>query len=88
MTDKPALKTFPDFHSDKEAEEFVATADLAEYDFSQFRPMHFEFEEEAPEINMRVPQTLFEALKLKADGRGVPFSRYIQMLLEEDVARS
>lgn len=35
-------RKFPRFASDKQAEEFVARADLSEYDFSEFRPMRFE----------------------------------------------
>ncbi|MCE3249791.1 MAG: CopG antitoxin of type toxin-antitoxin system [Geminicoccaceae bacterium] len=34
----------PTFKSDDEAERFVETADLTEYDLSQFRPVWFEFE--------------------------------------------
>jgi len=41
MNDKP--KPFPCFKSDKEAEQFVEKADLAEYDFSDFNPMDFDF---------------------------------------------
>jgi hypothetical protein len=37
------LKPFPELKSDEEAEEFVGRADLSEYDFSQFKPPHFEF---------------------------------------------
>lgn len=40
----PVLKPFPRFATDEEAEHFVDTADLSEYDFSGFRPMRFEFE--------------------------------------------
>ena len=38
-----ALKQFPVLRTDEEAEDFVANADLSEYDFSGFRPAHFEF---------------------------------------------
>ncbi len=37
------LKQFPVLRTDEEAEDFVANADLGEYDFSQFKPMRFEF---------------------------------------------
>ena len=36
-------KKFPDFKSDNEAEAFVESADLSEYDFSGMVPMRFEF---------------------------------------------
>jgi hypothetical protein len=36
-------KTLPSFISDEEAEKFVATADLSDYDLSGFTPVTFEF---------------------------------------------
>jgi uncharacterized protein len=39
MAEKQGLKPFPSFKTDEEAEEFVATADLSEYDLSGFRLM-------------------------------------------------
>ena len=37
-------KKLPRLKTDKEAEEFVAAADLTEYDLSVLRPVRFEFE--------------------------------------------
>ena len=84
---KDELKTLPDFASDAEAEAFVDTADLSEYDLSGFKPARFEFEKKAAVFNMRLPQSLLDALKLKAKAKGVPFTRYVRMLIEEDVSR-
>ena len=39
----PEKKTIPTFQTDEEAEKFVDTADLSEYDFSGFKIVHFEF---------------------------------------------
>ena len=39
----PAKKTIPTFQTDEEAEKFVDTADLSEYDLSGFKKVHFEF---------------------------------------------
>ncbi|NBB52034.1 hypothetical protein GVN24_27500 [Rhizobium sp. CRIBSB] len=36
-------KTLPTFTSDEDAEKFVATADLSDYDLSGFTPVTFEF---------------------------------------------
>jgi predicted DNA binding CopG/RHH family protein len=88
MSNEKALKTIPAFNTDAEAERFVDDADLSEYDLSGFRPMRFEFEKKAAQINMRVPTTLLEAVKTKAKLRGIPFTRYIRMLMEQDVSRS
>ena len=40
-------KPLPPLTSDAEAEDFVETADLSEYDLSGFRPMRFEIEPKA-----------------------------------------
>jgi predicted DNA binding CopG/RHH family protein len=73
--------------SDADAEGFVETADLSTYDLSGFKPMHFEFEAKTAALNMRLPQSLLEALKVKAKAKGIPYSRYVRLLLESDVAR-
>ena len=80
------LKPFPVFKSDEEAEKFVDEADLSDYDFSQFKPVHFEFEKKAAQLNMRVPQPLLDAVKDKAKARGIPYTRYIRELLEHDIS--
>jgi predicted DNA binding CopG/RHH family protein len=85
--EEKALKPFPRFDTDKQAEDFVATADLSEYDFSGFRPTRFEFEPKAAQINMRVPQSLLDALKERARQRGIPYTRFIRELMEREVAR-
>ncbi|WP_343065429.1 CopG family antitoxin [Gluconacetobacter sacchari] len=36
--------SMPSLRSDREAEDFVATADLTQYDLSGFKPMRFEIE--------------------------------------------
>ncbi|MGD9614150.1 MAG: CopG family antitoxin [Alphaproteobacteria bacterium] len=81
-------KPFPRFETDEEAERFVETADLSEYDFSAFKPMPFEFEPKTAQINMRVPQSLLDALKERAKRRGIPYTRFIRELVEREVARS
>jgi predicted DNA binding CopG/RHH family protein len=75
----PVLKT------DEEAEAFLMQ-DLSDLDFSQFKPLHFEFEKKEAQLNMRVPRPLLEAVKDRARARGMPYTRYIRMLMERDVA--
>ena len=72
---------------DREAEQFVETADLTQFDLSGFKPMRFEFASKAAQLNMRLPQPLLDAVKLKAKAQGMPFTRYIRMLMEQDIAR-
>ena len=35
---------------------------------------------------MRVPESLLEAVKDKAKARGIPYTRSIRMLMEQDIA--
>lgn len=85
---KRRIKPMPSLRSDEAAEEFVAKADLSQYDLSRFRPMRFEIEPKAAALNMRLPVALLDAVKAKAEARGVPYTRYVRMLLESDVAES
>jgi predicted DNA binding CopG/RHH family protein len=80
-------KKWPVLRSDEEAERFVETADLSEYDFSEMVPMPFEFEPKTAQINMRVPQSLLDALKERAKRRGIPYNRFIRELMEREVSR-
>lgn len=84
---KAHRKPLPPLRSDAEAEAFVETADLTEYDLSGFKPMRFEIEPKAASLNMRLPASLLDAVKAKAKARGIPYTRYVRMLLETDVAR-
>ena len=80
-------KKIPVFRTDEEAERFVETADLTEYDLSQFKPVRFEFEKKAARVNMRLPEPLLAAVKERARARGIPYQRFIRELLEQAVAR-
>ena len=62
--------------SDAEAESFVDTADLTQYDLSGFKPMRFEIEPKAAALNMRLPASLLDAVKAKAKASGIPYTRY------------
>ena len=86
MSNKKNLKPFPTFHTDEEAEDFVANADLTEYDMSEFRPIRYEFKVKDANVSMRMPQTLLRAVKEKAAAEGVPYQRFIRQKLEEAVA--
>jgi predicted DNA binding CopG/RHH family protein len=60
----------PRMTTDEEAEAFVAQ-DLSDLDFSQFKPVRFEFQAKAARLNMRLPASLLDAVKAKANARGV-----------------
>jgi predicted DNA binding CopG/RHH family protein len=80
------MRKVPRFESDQEAEAFL-DQDLSDLDFSQFKPMRFELEPKSASLNMRLPAALLDAVKARAKARGIPYTRYVRMLLESDVAR-
>jgi predicted DNA binding CopG/RHH family protein len=79
-------KKIPTFSTDKEAQDFVDTADLTEYDLSGGKPVQFEFEPKSASINMRVPKPLLDAVKECAKVRGIPYTRFIRQLMEREVS--
>jgi predicted DNA binding CopG/RHH family protein len=81
-------KTIPIFRTDEEAEAFIDTADLAEYDLSGFRPAGFEFAAKDRQINMRLPESLLLAVRETAKKQGTPYQRFIRQTLEHAVARA
>jgi predicted DNA binding CopG/RHH family protein len=88
MSDKKKkLKPLPVLKTDEEAEQFIGTADLSEYDLSGFKPAKFEFEKKDARVNMRLPETLLAALKDKAKQRGIPYQRFIREALEQAISR-
>lgn len=79
------LKKVPIFKTDEEAEHFVDTADLSEYDMSDMKPTRFEFEPEA-HADLELPDALIAAAKAKAKQRGVTYERFIREAIERAVA--
>jgi predicted DNA binding CopG/RHH family protein len=78
-------KKLPKLHSDKEAEDFVASADLTQYDLSGMRMVRFEFQPKSERVNMRLPKPLLEAVKESAAEAGMPYQRFIRQALEAAV---
>jgi len=83
---KRKLKPLTTLPSDEAAQRFVAEEDLSRYDLSGFKPMAFEFEPKVAALNMRLPLGLLNAVKAKAKAKGMPYTRYVRLLLETDVA--
>jgi predicted DNA binding CopG/RHH family protein len=80
------LKKLPLFKSDAEAEHFVATADLTDYDLSAMTPVRFEFKPKTERVNMRLSKELLKSVKARAAKQGVSYQRYIRLTLERAVA--
>ena len=76
----------PRLRTDEEAEAFLEQ-DLSDLDFSQFKPVRFEFEKKAARVNMRLPEPLLAAVKARAKARGIPYQRFIREVLEQALAK-
>lgn len=75
-------KKLPKLSTDEAAETFVDEADLSQYDLSGMKPVSFEFQPKSKSITMRLPETLFDAIKEEAERTGVPYQRFIRQTLE------
>ena len=71
----------PKLRTDKAAEAFL-DRDLSDLDFSQFKPVRFEFEKKEARLNMRLPESMMRALKESAKSRGIPYQKFIRETLE------
>jgi predicted DNA binding CopG/RHH family protein len=76
-------KPIPTFKSDREAEEFVAEADLTEYDLSGAQLVRFEMKPKARSISLRLPEELYQAVREEAKRTGIPYQRFIRLVLEQ-----
>ncbi len=59
-------KKLPKFKTDAEAAAFV-TRPTSQYGLSGMKPVSFEFQPKAKSITMRLPETLFDAIKEEAE---------------------
>ncbi len=78
-------KKFPDFKTDAEAENFVETADLSDYDFSGMVPMRFELKRKDKSISLRLPEQLLEAVRVNAKRVGIPYQRFMRLAIERAI---
>ncbi|MDI7776251.1 CopG family antitoxin [Asticcacaulis sp. EMRT-3] len=83
--DPETLKPFPSFASDQAVEDFIDTADLSDYDFSDMRPMNFERRPKDERLTIRLPSHLLALLKSEAARRHMPYGRFIRQTLEKAV---
>lgn len=75
-------KPFPDLTSDAEAERFIETADLSEYDFTGFKTVQFEFKKKDKSVSLRLPEPLLEAVRVQAKRDGMPYQRFMRLAIE------
>jgi predicted DNA binding CopG/RHH family protein len=81
-------KPLPALRTDAEAERFVDTADLTQYDLSGMVGVRFELKPKDKTVNLRLPQELLEAVRSQAQRAGMPYQRFIRMALERAVEHS
>jgi predicted DNA binding CopG/RHH family protein len=74
----------PKFKTDEEVEAFLEQ-DLSDLDFSQFKPMRFEFMPKQKSLNLRISEKLLDAVRKNAKRAGIPYQRYIRQALERAV---
>ncbi len=74
----------PKFKTDEEAAAFLEQ-DLSDLDFSQFKPMRFEFKPKQKSLNLRISEELLDAVRENAKREGIPYQRYIRQALERAV---
>jgi len=80
------MKKIPTLKTDQETEAFL-DQDLSGLDFAQFKTTRFEFAPKSAALHLRLPEALLEGLKGRAKAKGVPYTRYVRMLLENDLAK-
>jgi predicted DNA binding CopG/RHH family protein/uncharacterized DUF497 family protein len=85
---KRKLRKLPVLKTDEEAEHFVATADLSEYDLSGMVPVRFEFKPKNERVNMRLSKGLLDSVKARAARAGMSYQRFIRETLERAVTQS
>jgi predicted DNA binding CopG/RHH family protein len=78
-------KTIPTFRTDKEAEDFVATADLTQYDLSGGQIVRFELRPKDKSVHLRLPGQLLEAVRTRAKRAGIPYQWFIRLALERAI---
>jgi len=79
-------KKVPHFKTDEEAEAFLEQ-DLTDYlHAGNFKPMHFEILPKEKSINLRLSESLLDAIRQNAKREGVPYQRYIRLLIERGMS--
>ena len=81
-------KKFPDLRSDEEADAWLQSADLSEYDLSGMKKVRFELARKDASISLRLPAALLATLKANAAKANMPTQRLIRMMIEAQLAET
>jgi predicted DNA binding CopG/RHH family protein len=84
------LKTIPSFKSEKEEKKFWETHDSSEYiNWRDAKKIAFpELKPSTQSISIRLPCSLLEEIKVKANKRDVPYQSFIKILLAEALKKA
>lgn len=81
-------KKFPDLKSDEEADAWLQSADLTEYDLSSMKRVRFEPAPKDASISLRLPAALLATLKAHAAKASMPTQRLIRMMIEAQLEQA
>ena len=80
-------KPIPTFNSDEEAERFVDTADLSEYDLSGGQFVQFELKRKDKSVSLRLPEQLLDQVRNRAKAAGMPYQRFMRLAIERALSQ-
>ena len=81
-------KKFPDLKTDEEADDWLQSADLTDYDLSEMKTVRFELAPKDASISLRLPTALLATLKARAAKDKMPTQRFIRVLIEAQLSES
>lgn len=83
------MKKIPKFKSEKEEQEFWASADSTEYiDWKKGKRMILpKLKPSVKTVSLRLPQSMLEELKLLANKRDVPYQSLLKIYLAERIEK-
>jgi len=79
-------KKFPDLKTDEEADDWLQSADLTDYDLSEMKKVRFELAPKDASISLRLPAGLLATLKTRAAEANMPTQRFIRVLIEAQLS--
>lgn len=75
-------KDWPQLKNHEEVDDFVADADLSQYDWGAIEVISHEFENKTARVNMRLPESQLAQIKAEAKKRGIKYQRFMRELME------
>jgi predicted DNA binding CopG/RHH family protein len=79
-------KKFPDLKTETQADDWLQSADLTDYDLSEMKKVRFELAPKDTSISLRLPAGLLATLKARAAEANMPTQRFIRVLIEAQLS--